>query len=95
MRGQVPIKPTVLGSWGTTIVDFSTIAHPGDTIKLKFDFGQDGCGGANGWFVDNIRVFNCPALAAPVLSLGADYENPDTEWIFHIKLDATARSQRP
>ena len=51
------------GSWGTTIVDLSTIAHPGDTIKLKFDFGQDGCGGANGWFVDNIRVFNCPALA--------------------------------
>ena len=72
------------GSWGTTIVDLSTIAHPGDTIKLKFDFGQDGCGGANGWFVDNVRVFNCPTLAAPVLSVGADYENPDTNGSFTL-----------
>ena len=73
-----------VGSWGTTIVDLSTIAQPGDTIKLKFDFGQDGCGGANGWFVDNIRVFNCPVLAAPVLSLGSDYENPDTNGSFTL-----------
>jgi bacillolysin len=70
---------TGTGSWGTTIVDLSTLAQPGDTVQLKFDFGEDGCGGANGWFVDNIRVFNCPALAAPVLSLGADYGNPDTD----------------
>ena len=67
------------GSWGTTLVDLSSLAHPGDTVRLKFDFGQDGCGGATGWFVDNVRVFNCPALAAPVLSLGGDYGNPDTD----------------
>jgi bacillolysin len=67
------------GSWGTTLVDLSSLAQPGDTIQLKYDFGQDGCGGATGWFVDNVRVFNCPALAAPMLSLGSDYNNPDAD----------------
>jgi bacillolysin len=73
-----------VGSWGTTIVDLSTLAHPGDTIQLKYDFGQDGCGGANGWFVDNVRVFNCPVLPGPTLSVGADYENPDTNGSFTL-----------
>ena len=72
------------GSWGTTIVDLSTLAHPGDTIQLKYDFGQDGCGGANGWFFDNVRVFNCPLLPGPTLSIGADYENPDTNGSFTL-----------
>jgi bacillolysin len=75
---------TGIGSWGTTIVDLSTLAHPGDTIQLKYDFGQDGCGGATGWFVDNVRVFNCPVLAAPTLSIGPDYENPDTNGSFTL-----------
>jgi bacillolysin len=73
-----------VGSWGTTIVDLSTLAQPGDTVQLKFDFGQDGCGGANGWFVDNIRVFNCPVLPGPLLSVGSDYENPDTDGSFTL-----------
>jgi Zn-dependent metalloprotease len=83
------------GSWGTTIVDLSSLAHPGDTIQLKYDFGQDGCGGATGWFLDNVRVFNCPALAPPVLSLGGDYTNPDTDGSYTLNWTRPAGASGP
>jgi len=66
------------GSWGTTIVNLANLAKPGDVIVLRFDFAQDGCNGNLGWFVDTVRLFNCPVFEAPVLSAGADYESPDT-----------------
>ena len=69
---------TFVGSWGTTIANLSSLTNPGDTIKLRFNFSQDGCNGIDGWYVDNVRVYYCPVLEAPVLSLGSDYENPDT-----------------
>jgi bacillolysin len=69
---------TFVGSWGTTRANLSSLTNPGNTIKLRFTFSQDGCNGIDGWYVDNVRVYYCPVLDAPVLSLGADYENPDT-----------------
>jgi hypothetical protein len=56
-----------LPSWGTTVVDLSALASPGETIWLKFDFGMDGCNGVTGWFVDDVSVSECPILppAAP------------------------------
>ena len=67
------------GSWGTTVADLAGMGVvPGDKIKIRFTFSQDGCNGVDGWYVDNIRVYNCPVLGAPVLSIGAGYENPDT-----------------
>jgi Zn-dependent metalloprotease len=69
---------TGTGSFGTSIVDLSGLVNPGQTIKVRFEFGLDGCGGGSGWIVDNVRVYSCPTLTAPVLSIGADYENPDT-----------------
>jgi hypothetical protein len=73
--GTPPNAPP--GSWGTTIINLSALANPGDTVKIRFNWSQDGCNGVDGWYVDNIRVFSCPVLQAPVLSLGADYQNPD------------------
>ena len=32
---------------------------PGDSIQLRFDFGRDGCGGNDGWYVDNVTVSTC------------------------------------
>ncbi|MCW2838058.1 MAG: Thermolysin metallopeptidase, partial [Marmoricola sp.] len=50
----------VFGSWGTSIVDLKKAgAHVGDKIKLRFDMGRDGCGGNDGWYVDNILVQVC------------------------------------
>jgi len=72
------------GSWGTTIVDLSALTNPGDTVKIRFNFSQDGCNGVDGWYVDNVNLYFCPPLEAPVLSLGGDYENPDTNGSFTL-----------
>jgi hypothetical protein len=67
------------GSWGTTIVSLSGMTNPGDTIKLRFNMSQDGCNGIDGWYVDNVRVYYCPVLEAPSLTLGNDYQDPDPD----------------
>ena len=72
------------GSWGTTVVDLTGLAAPGDTVKLRLTFSQDGCNGVEGWYVDDIRLYSCPSLAAPTVTLGADYEAPDTDGTFTL-----------
>lgn len=48
-------------SWGTTIVDLSRYAQPGDTIRLRWDMSTDYCFGTDGgWYVDNVKVYTCP-----------------------------------
>ena len=37
----------------------------GDNIRLRFDFGRDGCGGRDGWYVDNFTVQSCNAKKQP------------------------------
>ena len=55
----------VVSQWGTSIID---LADPdvgvslGDTIKVRFAVGRDGCGGVKGWWVDNVRVDTCKTL---------------------------------
>ncbi len=48
-----------LSKWGTSIVDLSAIAEPGDAIRIRLDVGRDGCGGNTGWAVDNLRISFC------------------------------------
>ena len=31
----------------------------GDKVRIRFDMGRDGCGGIDGWYVDNVRVQVC------------------------------------
>ena len=56
--------------WGTSIIDLSDPALAvalGDTIKVRFAVGRDGCGGVFGWWVDNVKVTTCKTgLAATV-----------------------------
>lgn len=48
------------GSWGTSIVDLSFIGvTANDVLQLKFDFGTDGCNGRDGWYIDELAVYNC------------------------------------
>jgi Zn-dependent metalloprotease len=50
----------VIGSWGQSQVDLTALgAQPGDTLQLRFDIGRDGCGGIDGWYVDNVTVSTC------------------------------------
>ncbi|RTL47191.1 MAG: hypothetical protein EKK53_00155 [Burkholderiales bacterium] len=50
---------SVSGSWGRSIINLVPYAVPGDTIKLRFELGQDACGGAFGWYVDDVQVYRC------------------------------------
>lgn len=48
------------GSWGRSIVDLSKLGVvAGDTLHFRWEFGQDGCGGNRGWYVDDTAVFSC------------------------------------
>jgi cysteine-rich repeat protein len=47
------------GSWGASHVNLFGIAGAGDSIRLRFEFGIDGCGGVDGWFVDEVEVYWC------------------------------------
>lgn len=67
------------GSWGTTIINLRNLTNPGQTIAVRFTSSQDGCNGVDGWYIDNIRVYQCALLAPPTLSLGGDYQNPDPD----------------
>lgn len=54
------------GSWGQSQVDLKALgAKPGDNIRLRFDFGRDGCGGNDGWYVDNVTVLYCNQKKKP------------------------------
>jgi len=49
----------LVGSWGQSQVHLGALspaARPGDTIRIRFDFGVDGCNGNDGWYVDNIQI---------------------------------------
>jgi Zn-dependent metalloprotease len=86
---------SVLGSWGTTIANLKSVAQPGDTIKIRFTWSQDGCNGIEGWYVDNIRVITCPNLKAPVLSTGSDYRKPDKDGSFTLHWTRPAGATGP
>jgi hypothetical protein len=49
-----------LNFWGTTIVDLSRYAAPGDTIRLRWDMSTDYCFGTDaGWYLDNVKLYTC------------------------------------
>ena len=50
---------SVAGSWGRSIIDLSGYAVPNDTVKIRFEMGNDGCGGTFGWYLDDVMVYRC------------------------------------
>jgi hypothetical protein len=55
----------VTGSWGQSQVDLAQVGvNPGDRIRIRFDFGRDGCNGIDGWYVDDVMVVGCNAIQA-------------------------------
>ena len=51
---------SAFGSWGQSQVDLSMLGVAGgDEVEFRFDIGRDGCGGNDGWYVDNVQVTVC------------------------------------
>ncbi len=44
------------GSWGQSQIKLGNLAGPGDTIRLRFSFGVDGCNGVDGWYLDRVLI---------------------------------------
>jgi Zn-dependent metalloprotease len=56
----------VHGSWGQSQVDLKALGvKSGDTIRLRFDFGMDGCSGIDGWYVDDVKIVFCNQKKKP------------------------------
>ena len=52
------------GSWGQSVIDLSKLnLASGSNIKFRFELGTDGCNGIDGWYLDEIYVYNCSVLA--------------------------------
>ena len=48
------------GSWGNSQINLEAAgAKAGDNVQIRFDMGRDGCGGVDGWYVDNVSVTVC------------------------------------
>jgi hypothetical protein len=61
------------GSWGQSQVDLSMIGvKAGDTVSIRFDLGRDGCGGLDGWYVDNVTVSTCKPARGPRATAGRE-----------------------
>lgn len=102
LKGQAAFSGTdggsLTGSWGQSIVDLSKIGVvSGSTLKLRFEMGTDGCNGNDGWYLDEIYVYNCtdPILAVDnsTLQNGVQiYPNP-TSGILTIQNDNKLKLQ--
>jgi hypothetical protein len=42
--------------WGQSQIDLGLFARRGDSFRIRFDFGNDGCIGGQGWYIANFKV---------------------------------------
>ncbi len=57
---------SLFGSWGQSQINLTSLGvNPGDDIRLRYDFGNDGCTGNDGWYVDNVTLTACNAKKEP------------------------------
>jgi len=80
MAGQPGFTGTdggeVTGTWGTSQVDLSALkVKAGQDLSLRFDIGRDGCGGIDGWYVDDVTVTVCQAAGPGAAGTAAGRRN--------------------
>lgn len=57
---------SLFGSWGQSQINLTSLGVvPGDDVRLRYDFGIDGCTGNDGWYVDDVMVSACNAKKEP------------------------------
>jgi hypothetical protein len=86
------------GSWGTTVIDLANMGvKAGDQLRLRFDMGRDGCGGLDGWYVDNVKVTTCDDAAklASTTNASADPKRVARNKAFDVKVSVGASGVTP
>jgi Zn-dependent metalloprotease len=67
---------TIFGSWGQSQIDLTSIGlAAGGNIKFRWELGTDGCGGIDGWYIDDIKVFTCAITPTVHFALETDHIN--------------------
>jgi Zn-dependent metalloprotease len=48
------------GTWGTSVIDLSALGVVANSnLELRWEMGTDGCNGNDGWYLDEIVIYNC------------------------------------
>ncbi|MGB1308885.1 MAG: M4 family metallopeptidase [Oceanihabitans sp.] len=48
------------GSWGQSVINLSNLGVvENSTIQFRFEMGTDGCNGREGWYIDELVIYNC------------------------------------
>jgi Ca2+-binding RTX toxin-like protein len=58
----------------------------GDTIRLRYDFGMDGCAGIDGWYVDDVTVTVCDLVPPTVEVVAGGSVNGDSGGTFNLSV---------
>ncbi|MFQ5577576.1 MAG: hypothetical protein ACE5G8_11395, partial [Anaerolineae bacterium] len=75
------------GSWGRSQLSLSGYAAPGDTVRLRFEMGLDGCNGVVGWYVDQVDLYYCQ-IDNPTTIRGA-VSDAVTGWPLYSRVNVT------
>jgi hypothetical protein len=73
------------GSWGKSTIDLSSLGVVANSqIEFRWEMGTDGCNGDDGWYLDEIVIYNCSAVLAVskydlLLQDISVYPNPTTD----------------
>ena len=78
---------SVGGSWGQSQINLTSFASPGDTIRLRFEMGLDGCNGALGWYVDDVDVYQC--VISDFTTLEGTVTDDLAGWPLYATVDVT------
>ena len=77
--------------WGQSVINLSSLGVVANSsIKLRWEFGSDGCNGNDGWYIDDIVIYNCSQTLSindlDFLNKNINiYPNP-SEGVFTIKM---------
>lgn len=98
LRGEVAFhgadEGSLTSSWGTSVIDLSSLGVTANsTIQFRFELGTDGCNGRDGWYVDEVMLYNCQyslsvAEFNGIANLVKVYPNP-SNGIFNIEKTST------
>jgi hypothetical protein len=60
---------SVLGSWGRSFVNLAPHVAPGQSFRVRFSLGSDGCTGLFGWYMDDFTVYTCTSNTEPTITI--------------------------
>ena len=52
-------------TWGQSLIDLGVFASGGDSLQIRFNFGNDGCTGVQGWYIADFNVLKYDPVLRP------------------------------